>query len=864
MIRSIACVLVLICASGALGNDALCETEVLLGLSLEGAEQGVSMIQSKGLAISTGAASDRMESSAVTRLVQAGVADIWMLLTLALIFACTVVGISLATSKADVASHWRTAARNAIIGTTLVLSCAGVSLFVMSKIVKGTGSTPGYTKAQLFGLECWLWLGPVCAVLGVSNMMNDALNLKAGSYGVPLGGYSTGVFLCIVAAVVGGYMCHDVLFRCGVLWCSSTGSDGTTGTIVSLGMILFFITAGMCGTFLSPLVASPEQAAPIDVSCEKLRDLERARRSRRAVSACVLAFVIIPFLVMICSMLPNALKSMDSSDIGTTKEESAEDSGPAEETYAWLVTLTWQVSSNFYLNFYPDIIIFYGFLWILAVTALAALAFPPFGRILAKPCFRSYGISLGEVLIAISLLVTTLLFGFYWLFQHEYHNGKAILDKVFLERTFRTCGMLAVFFMALLILPASKNSLWHTALGVSWENGLWVHRVLGQVALVFMLLHILFVWIRFVTLGTFPYDAFAMILYYISVDSEVYPSYDNYTIAMQEMVAYPAIIMISTFLWRRSGGIKWEIFKYLHYVFLVLIPSTLFHAESSWYFLLGGVVFWLFDAATRFFGVVSKPAHLVSAEAWELEDGVSVLTLNRISTEPGGFVWIKVPEISEFEWHPFSVCSAAPDTIQLCIKSMGQGTFTGQLFEKTKAVAENGYFDVQVDGPYGPAFMPNVGAHVGFVLLAGGIGITQSHSVFRFLSRLAASGGLPGDLRFVHLVWTAKEPNMFSILSASLQEGLRELSEASGVKVSITLQATNTETQEIPVMSLPLGERGRPDFRQIFDDIVKKNEITAEETFIVQACGPGSMVEAASNAALDWDIIEFQSAAFAL
>ena len=179
MIRSIACVLVLICASGALGNDALCETEVLLGLSLEGAEQGVSMIQSKGLVIRTGAASDRMESSAVTRLVQAGVADIWMLLTLALIFACAVVGICLATSKADVASHWRTAARNAIIGTTLVLSCAGVSLFVMSKIVKGTGSTPGYTKAQLFGLECWLWLGPVCAVLGVLNMMNDALNLKA-------------------------------------------------------------------------------------------------------------------------------------------------------------------------------------------------------------------------------------------------------------------------------------------------------------------------------------------------------------------------------------------------------------------------------------------------------------------------------------------------------------------------------------------------------------------------------------------------------------------------------------------------------------------------------------------------------------
>ena len=49
---------------------------------------------------------------------------------------------------------------------------------------------------------------------------------------------------------------------------------------------------------------------------------------------------------------------------------------------------------------------------------------------------------------------------------------------------------------------------------------------------------------------------------------------------------------------------------------------------------LGGIVFWMFDAAMRFVGVVPKPAHLANVEAWEVEDGVYVLTLDPHETKP--------------------------------------------------------------------------------------------------------------------------------------------------------------------------------------------------------------------------------------
>ena len=48
---------------------------------------------------------------------------------------------------------------------------------------------------------------------------------------------------------------------------------------------------------------------------------------------------------------------------------------------------------------------------------------------------------------------------------------------------------------------------------------------------------------------------------------------------------------------------------------------------------------------------------------------------------PGDWIVLCVPELSPFEWHPFSISSACDgsDVITLTIKDMGPGTWTGKL-----------------------------------------------------------------------------------------------------------------------------------------------------------------------------------------
>ena len=63
--------------------------------------------------------------------------------------------------------------------------------FTRSNRERGRFSAWVQQKHRLSVLECWLWSDPVCAVLGVLNMTNDAMMLEAGFYGFALGRSST-------------------------------------------------------------------------------------------------------------------------------------------------------------------------------------------------------------------------------------------------------------------------------------------------------------------------------------------------------------------------------------------------------------------------------------------------------------------------------------------------------------------------------------------------------------------------------------------------------------------------------------------------------------------------------------------------
>lgn len=116
--------------------------------------------------------------------------------------------------------------------------------------------------------------------------------------------------------------------------------------------------------------------------------------------------------------------------------------------------------------------------------------------------------------------------------------------------------------------------------------------------------------------------------------------------------------------------------------------------------------------------------------------------------EPGQFAWIRLDRSVMAEEHPFTIASSAhSDTTEFTIRHTGD--FTRALRRLPLGAT------VWVDGPHG-AFTNDVETSAGFVMIAGGVGITPMMSMLRTAAhrrdprpyRLVVVASAPEDLLF--------------------------------------------------------------------------------------------------------------------
>ncbi len=132
--------------------------------------------------------------------------------------------------------------------------------------------------------------------------------------------------------------------------------------------------------------------------------------------------------------------------------------------------------------------------------------------------------------------------------------------------------------------------------------------------------------------------------------------------------------------------------------------------------------------------------------------------------QPGQFVWLATGSRPlTAQQHPITIASSAePDEtrhVELAIKAFGD--WSGKVVPQLQAGAR-----VWLDGPYG-ALTPDRFPGQGFVLIAGGIGITPMLSILRTMRDR-------GDVRPVVLVYAANRPErmVFRAELDALQSGL--------------------------------------------------------------------------------------------
>uniref|UniRef100_A0A8C4LBE7 NADPH oxidase 5 n=1 Tax=Equus asinus asinus TaxID=83772 RepID=A0A8C4LBE7_EQUAS len=206
---------------------------------------------------------------------------------------------------------------------------------------------------------------------------------------------------------------------------------------------------------------------------------------------------------------------------------------------------------------------------------------------------------------------------------------------------------------------------------------------------------------------------------------------------------------------RRSG--YFEVFYWTHLSYLAMWLLLILHGPNFWKWLLvPGILFFLEKA----FGLtVSRMAALSIVEVNLLPSKVTHLLIKRpplFHYRPGDYLYLNIPTIARYEWHPFTISSAPEqkDTIWLHIRSQGQ--WTNRLYEFFKAsdpvdcgpkmlsrsltmrrsqripLFPLTCFCAQcyIDGPYGTSTR-RIFASEHAVLIGAGIGITPFASILQ-------------------------------------------------------------------------------------------------------------------------------------
>ncbi|KAI8711346.1 FAD-binding FR-type domain-containing protein [Fusarium sp. LHS14.1] len=254
---------------------------------------------------------------------------------------------------------------------------------------------------------------------------------------------------------------------------------------------------------------------------------------------------------------------------------------------------------------------------------------------------------------------------------------------------------------------------------------------------------------------------------------------------------------------------------------------------------------------------------------------------------PGEWLFLQMPSISKYQWHPFTITSCPFDPyvsvhIRLIgdfTKALGDAVGAGPAqskFYEEASIDPSAIYEValqngqqmpalRIDGPYG-APAEDVFDNEIAILIGAGLGVTPWASILKNIWHMRNSDNGLERLRRVEFIWLSRDVTSFewfqSLLS-SLEDRSAEIPGASTDQFlrihTFLTQKLDADTAQNVILNTvgsdtdPLTRLkartnfGRPDFRRIFtsirDDIVDRTylrgpEGTARTQVGVYFCGP--------------------------
>lgn len=416
-------------------------------------------------------------------------------------------------------------------------------------------------------------------------------------------------------------------------------------------------------------------------------------------------------------------------------------------------------------------------------------------------------------------------------------------------------GSVTEYIMFLCVLVAIKTNVLQFLLGVSWERAILFHKVCGMVSLACAAIH---------GLG----QLLSMSSSEILADSRAFSGMILLILLGLQPILY-AVIKPYFF----------EVFYFLHLaVYFVMVYYAVEHGAP---FVLYSVIVFAVDLAIRF--LLSSYRVQATIES-KPGDVIEMSFTKNMKFRAGQYVFLMIPKLGVYEWHPFTVSSAPhAEKMTLHIKALGDWT------RKLAALAENGPAEVVafVEGPYGlPAVNLEDETYQVVVLVSGAIGVTPHTSVASHLVEMHARGR---PLKKLVHVWALRDPKL--ALANTMMDGGHLPRNAVRYATAVKDNTDNTEEDmmlssagviysevyctngkasnktrvviptdavetlpseeadlEAATLSDAVVKNGRPDFTDIFARVKALALAVGEKRVAVSVCGPASMVQTATAA----------------